>query len=1063
MLRRLGIERGEAELVAWAAAVLFLLGWADVSVKNVSEVFFIKRGEGVELLPLVFLASNLLLVGTTFAVGSLAARSDRSRLLPVTLLILGLALLPLWLMVRQGTGFSLLVIASKQFQSIALLVFLQALGDLLHPRQAKRLLSPLMAGMTLGFMLGSFASDPLADWLGREGLLPFSSAVFVLAAAFSLPMRRGARGRLGRRAESNTGAAMAAVIAPAARERTSLGRLWRESQLFRLLAGLTAFNALLGPMLYFQFQYVADIATAGQNGEDRLLEIYAQFRGWISVGILIIQLGFASGLYRRIGLPLAACFSPVVYLLGFIGLSAQLSLAAGVGALAGTKLVDNAVYDPALRVLYNLFREGIRSRASALLEGPIKRSGGVIGNAVTGLAVWVGSAGWVGYLALPMAGLWLGIAVVLWRLYPSLLVKAASRRGSRGFDRLPIQELLDRNTERVLAQRLVSPDPEVCRVAMDLCSEADPLRAVAGFARAARDAPEQTRSLLVSGLDRILEAAVADPFMCRSAAEDLEELLDAENGVAALDRANAVQGFGRLTHDDSGPSDRERLQRHLSENDPGVRLAAHAALARLGEVELGTLDAALVSTLRESNAVARHIAREEIRALLLQGDPEEDGPAFDARLAQLAGLLDSEPDRAAAAEALADVARRHGAAVTKGAEALIAHWDDPDPRVRAAALRGAGYAGLTERARAIVEHVDDDSDEVAAAARDAIVALGPGAADVLLVELTYGRRSRRDAILRLVSEIEVGHTALQSLYTRELDDLRQTLLHRAALEEGAISPIVLQRLDERLEEGSHAVLQILAALNDNESIAEVSHHFRRAHDSRRRAILIEALEALLAPEEKNAVVPLLDDRPLRDRADATAEMLGTPVPPPGLAVRNLREDRDELTRMLVHATSDEEGAPLARPADLGDHAQMLEPVDIALQLRRTPLFEGLATRYLLEIAGVVKEERYSAGTKLFDAGESGTSMYLIVDGRIRIHRGEREVAQIGAEDFFGEVGLLEGGERSAAATSLTDVRLLRLERDDLLALMEELPGIAISVAQELSRRLRRNLDRLSST
>jgi len=43
------------------------------------------------------------------------------------------------------------------------------------------------------------------------------------------------------------------------------------------------------------------------------------------------------------------------------------------------------------------------------------------------------------------------------------------------------------------------------------------------------------------------------------------------------------------------------------------------------------------------------------------------------------------------------------------------------------------------------------------------------------------------------------------------------------------------------------------------------------------------------------------------------------------------------------------------------------------------------------------------------------------------------------------------------------VRLLRLERDDLLALMEELPGIAISVAQELSRRLRRNLDRLSPT
>ena len=90
MLRKLGIEPGEGRVFAWGAAALFLLGWADVSVKNVSEAFFIKR-VGVELLPYAFLVSATLLVVTTWAFGNFAVRRDRLRLLPQT--FFGLALL----------------------------------------------------------------------------------------------------------------------------------------------------------------------------------------------------------------------------------------------------------------------------------------------------------------------------------------------------------------------------------------------------------------------------------------------------------------------------------------------------------------------------------------------------------------------------------------------------------------------------------------------------------------------------------------------------------------------------------------------------------------------------------------------------------------------------------------------------------------------------------------------------------------------------------------------------------------------------------------------------------
>ena len=136
MLKRLGVEQRERWLFCWSAAALFFVGWADVSLKNVAETFFLKR-VGVELLPFVFLANSLLLVATTWAAGRAASRvTDRLRLLPRVLTGLALLLLPLSLAIALGMPgvIGLLVIVSKQISALALLVFFVALGDLLEDR-----------------------------------------------------------------------------------------------------------------------------------------------------------------------------------------------------------------------------------------------------------------------------------------------------------------------------------------------------------------------------------------------------------------------------------------------------------------------------------------------------------------------------------------------------------------------------------------------------------------------------------------------------------------------------------------------------------------------------------------------------------------------------------------------------------------------------------------------------------------------------------------------------------------------------------------------------------------
>ena len=394
MLRKLGIEPGEAKVFAWAAAALFLLGWADVSVKNVSETLFIKR-VGVELLPLVFLVNSLLLVATTYVVGRIASRADRLRLLPRVLVGAGARADPALVLRPRGPDERVRA-ARHRVQAAASRSRCWSSGSRSRTcstvARPKRLFAPLMAGMTLGndsgeLRVGSDQPDDRdrgpAAVVRRCARAERGDGATAPPAA-RRPARTAARAPVRRLDEDE------AAEPGRAGSMTTFRGLWRENRLFRLLFVTAACSGLLGPMLYFQFSYVADLATQGAGGEAKLMAFYSQFRGWISLGVLAAQLAVTSNLYRRIGIPLAAAISPLIYLLGFIGLSVRLSLPAGVGAMAGTKLQDNAVYDPAVRVLFNLFPEDIRPRAMALLEGPVKRAGGALGNVVTLVAVGSG-------------------------------------------------------------------------------------------------------------------------------------------------------------------------------------------------------------------------------------------------------------------------------------------------------------------------------------------------------------------------------------------------------------------------------------------------------------------------------------------------------------------------------------------------------------------------------------------------------------------------------------------------------------------------------------------------
>ena len=1061
--RAAGVEPGEGRVFAWAVATFFLIHSASVSLANASDTFFLKR-IGVNLLPVAFLISSLLLVVSTSIMVRLAAGRAQMPLLARTLFTLALALVPLWLLALADVRsvFILLVLLAKQVEAVALLVFWVAVGGLLHARQAKRLYAPIVAGGTIGDILGSFASASIGRSFGIAALLP--TATLALALAGLLAMRAGSLppARLAPLRTRRAGDVPRAIAL--------LVPLWRESRLFRILAVSALLCGALGPMLYFQFSYAADRATQGANAELQLLSLYAAFRGWLNVAVLALQLLGTARLFRRIGVPLAAALSPLIYLLGFFGVSLQLGLRAAIGSMAAATVQDHAVYDPAQQVLVTLFPEHQRPAATTLIGGPVQRAGAVLGNLLVLAVLAVGTAAWVGLVGIPLAGLWAAAALTLWRIYPTLLLEMASIRRLYVEEGLALAELVDPVTQRALAASLVDPNPQRVRAACALVVEGPPAPAVAALAHAAARAPTANRPILIDALHRLLDRngdtrpSLADP------ARELEGLLDDPQPGTATERASLVEAYARLAPD-LGPGSHGAavLTRLVQDADPSVQLAARARLYCAGALELGgdQLDAMLATALAGDDDATRHVALDELRAVLLRGDG--GGERRAERMALLEARLADPRDRIRAAEIYADLAAQRGGEMGMHAERLLAYGHDPDPAVRSAVLRFVGQARLQPHIGWVVDRLASDDESEAAAAAAALRALGPAAIHTLLDTLHRGKRAARQAVLPILRDLHVDSTTLRTLIDGEIAAIQRTRLLLYGLARGPVSSLVVQRLHERVDENAHSALLLLATLENEDRLAVLGRLLARSPRGRGRDVLLEAVEALLPPDERQRLMPLLDDLDGR-AALAAAHALGRPLPTYDEALREVMAEPDTLTTSFLAATLDGERvaarAAMEDTDDLHDRAEengtVLNRVEIVLHLRSLDLFGRLTTRQLSEIAAVVQEEVHAPGTAIVREGEFGDCMYLILSGEVMITREGQYTLTTKAGELFGEMSLFDGETRLATVTAVRRTRLLRLDRHALFELMDEEPQIAIGICQTLSRHVRDSIQRLET-
>jgi len=136
-------------------------------------------------------------------------------------------------------------------------------------------------------------------------------------------------------------------------------------------------------------------------------------------------------------------------------------------------------------------------------------------------------------------------------------------------------------------------------------------------------------------------------------------------------------------------------------------------------------------------------------------------------------------------------------------------------------------------------------------------------------------------------------------------------------------------------------------------------------------------------------------------------------------------------------------------------------------LRSVPLFASLDDDAARELRSLLSDKIVPQNTRLFRQGDMGDAMYLIESGRVRISiRDDEEqeviLAELAQGDFFGEMSIIDGRQRSADAKVIEDARFAILSREAFLSFVRSNPDVALEMLSALTDRLRRTDELLRS-
>ena len=129
-------------------------------------------------------------------------------------------------------------------------------------------------------------------------------------------------------------------------------------------------------------------------------------------------------------------------------------------------------------------------------------------------------------------------------------------------------------------------------------------------------------------------------------------------------------------------------------------------------------------------------------------------------------------------------------------------------------------------------------------------------------------------------------------------------------------------------------------------------------------------------------------------------------------------------------------------------------------LSRAGIFQGVDPDAVVNLISQMQTESFPRGTTIFDEGEPGDTLYIIIEGKVKLARHapdgrENLLSVMGPSDMFGELSIFDPGPRTSSAVCVTEVNAATMDSEMLRTWINDHPEISQQLLRVLARRLRR--------
>ena len=1050
--KKLGIESAEIQPFLLMLLLSFLMGGGNVFADASSSALFVAE-YGAARIPWVYIIAAITMIIASYLYTQIQQRIALRPLMSASMIFL--------FVITAGIRFGLDVTGDRRFVFAALvwyrqiflfmdLVFWGVAGFLFTIQQGKRLFGLISTGNFIARILGYLVIPFVVAAVGTADLLYIAAILLAVAWVIVLRVTRGVE---------YSGSAEKGIISAESQPQE------QNRNYIYLIFGVYGLGSIIYYIIGFNFYTAAGLQFA--TDVDQLAVFFGLFSGVLNIVVLLVNSFATSPMLRRMGLisamfiraAIAAVLAIATLAMLFwqpsnVGMLFLLALAARFGDL----LAYFGIYRQGTVLLYQPLARSIRGQVQSWTEGIV----GAVALGLSGiLLLSIGPENVIlnSMMLVIVIALWLATFAGMWREYPRVLRRALHKRLLSDAE----LDLSEAATLSVIKSKLLSQHPNEVVYALELFERVGPpdldlaicasLEHASPFVR--QDASRRAARLQIPEAIPILRRMVRHDT-------DNEARTEAIFALAALSSEQAI----------------EELTPFIASSDatmqPAMRSAILTGLLRVNTDGINTV-LGEVDRLR-SGSVAERIQACQIIA-------KSENPFVYAWL--VPATRDSEVAvRRAAVEAMAEVdaPQLH--------DTLLSCLNDDTLQVdvvRAAAQKGSKIIPLVQsrfaKSKTLRQQVLLLRIAAQVGSTDALNWLtqfiGHKAWELRDVTVRGLYRGRYEASTPLDEQIVVQVSA-------EIESIAQILALQNALETRPETDLLRNSLQSLQDEISEHVFRLLALVYDRRLMSRVQDNLRLI-SAEKRAYALETLDVALPRAIYQKLAPFIEpidlstrleqlrqyyDLPTLDQTAWLRRLLTNNTPPftdwiQAAGVYTVRQL--ELTELddALHSAAQSATPLLAQTAEWAifdanptpDRSILTMPiVEKVIILRSVNLFASIREATLVRVAALLDELELGTNKTLFEKGDYGDDMYIIITGRVRVHIGDETLNYLADRDVFGEMALLDPEPRVASVTTVEPTLLLRLNQEPLYELMEDQPAVARAIISVLSSHLR---DRVS--